>query len=269
MITVYKNNQEFLGKYKSYLKGDEIRNNLILGVAEKANNEKDFFVSSSRGNDFLLGVISFRKLILASNTLNEEVYFDLVKHMESLTYPGIIGEKEVCLAYDKAYQAVTNKSLILEMNQRIYYCNKVESKSEVPGLVRLASMDDFSVLRYWINNFYSDVEEKEPMDETDEELMEVINSKRLYVLELNREVVAMTGRTRPLSDSETICLVYTPKNLRKRGYASKLVEEITELILTEKQMVTLYTDLANQTSNNIYMKIGFKPYCDSLVMSIE
>ncbi len=269
MITVYKNNREFLGKYKSYLEEDEIRNNLILGVAEKAEKDIGLFVSSSIGNDFLLGVITFRKLILASNTLNEDVYLDLVKHMESVTYPGIIGEKEVCLAYAKAYQTVTNTSLIHEMNQRIYYCDQVVSKSDIEGIVRLTSMDDFPVLRYWINTFYSDVEGNEPMDETDKELIEVVKNKRLYVLELNGEVVAMTGKTRPLSNSETICLVYTPKHLRKKGYASKLVEEVTKLILTEKEMVTLYTDLANPTSNSIYMKIGFKPYCDSLVLSKE
>jgi uncharacterized protein len=269
MIKVYKNNKEFLDKYRNFLEEDEVKNNLIIGVAEKAKKDEGFFVSSTKGDSFLLGVITFRKLILSSNSMDEELYLDLVEHMNEITYPGVIGEKEVCLTYVKAYQTVNNKSLIHEMDQRIYYCDKVLSESDIDGVVRLASMDDFSVLRYWINTFYSDVEGNEPIEETDKELIEVIKNKRLYVLEHNGEVVAMTGKTRPLTNSETICLVYTPKQLRKNGYASKLVEEVTKLILTEKEMVTLYTDLANPTSNSIYMKIGFKPYCDSLVMSIE
>jgi hypothetical protein len=63
----------------------------------------------------------------------------------------------------------------------------------------------------------------------------------------------------------TVGGVYTPPELRNRGYATSCVAELSRNILQSgKEFCTLYTDLANPTSNSIYMKIGYKPVCDSV-----
>ena len=79
----------------------------------------------------------------------------------------------------------------------------------------------------------------------------------------------MTAKARETTHSQTISMVYTPEDLRGNGYASFLVQEVTKIVLQKKQFATLYTDLSNPISNSIYMKIGFKPHCDSVMMNIE
>lgn len=46
-------------------------------------------------------------------------------------------------------------------------------------------------------------------------------------------------------------------------YASACVAALSQLILDEgKEFCTLFTDLANPTSNHIYQQIGYRPVCD-------
>jgi predicted GNAT family acetyltransferase len=57
--------------------------------------------------------------------------------------------------------------------------------------------------------------------------------------------------------------VYTPPELRGRGYASALVAELTRrLIAGGRQFCFLFTDLANPTSNSIYQRVGYRPVTD-------
>jgi predicted GNAT family acetyltransferase len=58
--------------------------------------------------------------------------------------------------------------------------------------------------------------------------------------------------------------VYTPPELRGRGYASACVASLTEQLLDEGHaLCCLYTDLSNPTSNKIYQASGYRPVCDA------
>jgi predicted GNAT family acetyltransferase len=57
--------------------------------------------------------------------------------------------------------------------------------------------------------------------------------------------------------------VYTPPELRGRGYGSALTAAVTERLLgSGLRFCFLYTDLANPTSNSIYQRIGYRPVSD-------
>jgi predicted GNAT family acetyltransferase len=73
-------------------------------------------------------------------------------------------------------------------------------------------------------------------------------------------MAGLSGKTR---HGIRVNLVYTPPNLRKKGYATACVAALTQRMLdSDKQFCCLYTDLANPTSNSIYQKIGYQPICD-------
>jgi predicted GNAT family acetyltransferase len=160
--------------------------------------------------------------------------------------------------------------MIVEMNQRIYFCKKVLTDTKVEGTFRLATIDDYEILKYWANEFVSEVEGYSvTFEESNKTLDRLLASKGLYVLENDGHLLSMAARSRPWKHTETISYVFTPKSLRRKGYATKVVEILTNIILKDKDQVTLYTDLANPTSNSIYQKIGFVPYCDSIVLNIQ
>ena len=65
------------------------------------------------------------------------------------------------------------------------------------------------------------------------------------------------------STSARINLVYTPPDLRRRGYATAAVSALTRRLLDMgRRYCCLYTDLANPTSNSVYRRIGYRPVCD-------
>ena len=60
-----------------------------------------------------------------------------------------------------------------------------------------------------------------------------------------------------------INLVYTPPEERRRGYATALVGTLSRMLLGQgRSFCALYTDLANETSNSVYRRIGYKPTLD-------
>jgi len=57
--------------------------------------------------------------------------------------------------------------------------------------------------------------------------------------------------------------VYTPPDLRGKGYASSLVAGVSQMQLDAgRAYVFLFTDLANPTSNRIYQALGYEPVND-------
>ena len=81
--------------------------------------------------------------------------------------------------------------------------------------------------------------------------------------------VAMAGRVRETPNGASISLVYTPPELRGRGYASRLVAQLSQSLLDGgKSLCNLFTDLSNPTSNHIYQKIGYRPVANTVVYRI-
>ena len=68
----------------------------------------------------------------------------------------------------------------------------------------------------------------------------------------------MASKNRESKHAATISLVYTPKELRGHGYASRIVAKLSQKLLDDgKAKCNLFTDLSNSTSNSIYQKIGY------------
>ena len=74
--------------------------------------------------------------------------------------------------------------------------------------------------------------------------------------------VSLAAFGNPTPNGARIGPVYTPPERRRRGYASALVAELSERLLTERRFCFLFTDLANPTSNSIYRRIGYRPVSD-------
>jgi predicted GNAT family acetyltransferase len=64
--------------------------------------------------------------------------------------------------------------------------------------------------------------------------------------------------------------VYTPPDLRGRGYAGAVTSVVTQAALaTGADDVVLFTDVANPTSNGLYQRLGYRPIEDRVVMEFK
>lgn len=63
--------------------------------------------------------------------------------------------------------------------------------------------------------------------------------------------------------------VYTPPELRGRGYGSAVTAAATRDVLADSATPVLYTDLANPTSNRIYQVLGYRPVEDRAAVTFR
>lgn len=98
----------------------------------------------------------------------------------------------------------------------------------------------------------------------------LITTNRLFGLEVGGKLVSVAAKTRPTTNNITVNFVYTPKEERKKGYASNCVAALSQRMLDEGyKTTTLYTDLANPTSNKIYQEIGYEQIMESVLIFLE
>ncbi|MEU7824928.1 GNAT family N-acetyltransferase [Catellatospora sp. NPDC049133] len=90
----------------------------------------------------------------------------------------------------------------------------------------------------------------------------------LWVWEAGGEPVSMAAMTAPAAGVVRLNLVYTPPRRRGNGYAAALVAAVSAAALTAGLRPTLFTDLANPTSNKIYQAIGYRPLQDTALWEV-
>ena len=82
--------------------------------------------------------------------------------------------------------------------------------------------------------------------------------------------VSLAGFGGPTPTGIRIGPVYTPPEHRRRGYATTLVADLSSWLLGHGHRACfLYTDLANPTSNRIYVEIGYQRVCDAMEFSFR
>ncbi|WP_404336293.1 GNAT family N-acetyltransferase [Planococcus rifietoensis] len=169
---------------------------------------------------------------------------------------GVIGDKGTAERFAEAWGGLAE----IAMDQGLYRIDAVRKKlAKSPGSWRVANRLDAPLLVDWYQLFGEDTGIGNPsQEEAEEKIADFISRKEVFLWEDGGRAVSCMKKTRPSKHGITVSFVFTPKELRKKGYARTLVAEITEELLNEYDFAMLYTDLANGTSNKIYQEIGYE-----------
>jgi predicted GNAT family acetyltransferase len=89
----------------------------------------------------------------------------------------------------------------------------------------------------------------------------------LTVWEAGGSPVSMAAITRIVHAMARVGSVYTPPELRGRGYAGGVTAAVSQVALDSGAEVVLFTDLANPTSNALYERLGYHPVEDRTELS--
>jgi hypothetical protein len=280
-VIYYADAKEFLAHAGKYLAKDEARYGLVLGIAgaverfpQLYGKEAPWFCSIGTGKEInavavrtpphgVLLAYFFGDIKVVAEKLVAVVY-DSYK-----TVPGIVAEKELGDMFADIWCKKYATKVVYTMEQRIYRLDKVNDVPMSPGRLRVCTAADKDLVKKWWHSFYIDiggVERHEPEGDP----TRGIEFGFLFFWEVNGKPVSMAAKTRPTEKGMTVGGVYTPPELRDKGYATSCVAEVSRNILQSgKEFCALYTNLANPTSNSIYMKIGYKPVCDSVEHTFE
>ena len=180
--------------------------------------------------------------------------------------PGVGGPREPVGRFAEIWQARTGAQAEISMRLRIYEAEETRPPEGVPGRMRPYEERDRELVIAWMDAFVDEAMTEPPPDTSEEWLERRVDNRDSGILiwEVDGEAVSMGGYGGTTPNGNRIGPIYTPPELRRRGYASALTAELTQMILDRgRRFCFLFTDLANPTSNSIYQQIGYRPVADA------
>jgi predicted GNAT family acetyltransferase len=155
------------------------------------------------------------------------------------------------------------------MEQMIYRLDRVEDVPMSPGELIQAREEHLDMLVEWMLGFSEATPQTWDREAAYQRARDRIADRSLYLWH-DGQPVSMAWRSRPAGRGITVTGVYTPPEFRRRGYATSCVASLSRTLLAEGyQFCTLYTDLANPTSNSVYQKIGYRPVRASAMVAFS
>ncbi|MFC1412856.1 GNAT family N-acetyltransferase [Streptacidiphilus sp. N1-12] len=133
---------------------------------------------------------------------------------------------------------------------------------------RLATVRDVLLVARWFAEFAVDIGE-ERRDFTTA-VGRRVRAGQLALWQVAGEPVAMAGFTAVVLGQGRVSPVYTPPELRGRGYAAGATAAASAALMTAgAKEVLLFTDLANPTSNALYQRLGYRPVDDWVTLDFR
>ena len=175
--------------------------------------------------------------------------------------PGVIGPEAEGAAFAEVWGERTGVRSRLEMRQTIYALDTFAPPGRsAPGTLRQAVPDDRELAVGWMRAFQEEAH-LPPADEIEGRVEGLTVAGDLYLWEDGAPctMAAVVART---PHGARLGYVYTPPELRGRGYGTAASAAVTERILESgARFCFLYADRANATSNAIYQQLGYEPVC--------
>ena len=148
----------------------------------------------------------------------------------------------------------------------MYRATAIRPPAEVPGRPRAATRADRNLLVSWLRAFTAEAlgDVESPAQDSERWVDDRLGGAGGVVLWEVDEPVSLAGWGGRTPNGIRIGPVYTPPEHRRRGFGSAVTAAVSaEQLAAGRRFCFLYTDLANPTSNRIYVDIGYEPVCDS------
>jgi GNAT superfamily N-acetyltransferase len=177
---------------------------------------------------------------------------------------GINGESDVVAAFTRAWPAAAREF----RRMRLFRLGKLAWPDPMPaGSARLASAEDKDLLISWFEAFSADTGDI-GSDDHEAAVLNQLSYQGITLWETGGRAVSLAATTRMVAGMTRVGPVYTPPELRGRGYAGAATAAVSQAALDAGAAeVLLYTDLANPTSNALYQRLGYRPVEDRVVFT--
>ncbi len=269
MIASYNTPQKYLDATLSYLEERELENNLIIGLCNGYEDKKKkqdgcVFINAIENGEIVATSIKTTTRAIVSCTRGNLEYIRLLADyykMNKIEIRSVFGEQECAFEFSKCYgnEKPDTRGVI------VHQLETLNELSLLAGELKLCDLNDLELITDWMMIFeqeaggFSQPNRKQMYESTKAR----IKSGNFFKLIDNEEVVSMAALIRKTKNIGIIGFVYTPHDLRGRGYATTCVWKLSEQILnTGFKYCGLFTDASNPTSNKIYRNIGYLPVAE-------
>ena len=186
---------------------------------------------------------------------------------EGGTLPGVGGQRTAAEAFADEWAALTGAASTVSMEVgRFDLPTRPRLAFEVSGSFRVATDADAPLLDRWHQQF---VDAIEGGGRAASPLTQHLAEGRVGLWEDDGRPVSMAYASPANGGVTRISGVWTPPELRGRGYASGVVAALSSARQDAGEACMLYTDLANPTSNAIYQALGYRRVGDSISITFS
>jgi uncharacterized protein len=275
MLTLQRhtNASSFLQVTEAAFIAREVECGLIYGIAERLRSfperyaEPPYLATVHDGPALLVAALMTppRNLLLHSEVEDDDMALERLIHdlrRHGWAPPGVNCRVPLAHRFVAHWQAVSGQGYELAMSMRVFELRQVVPPRRPPGQLRLATAADVDLVLAWFLAFAAEAMPHEQNFADRGGLLRGIGEGNFYLWD-DGGPVSMAVKGRRTAHGVSVGPVYTPPEVRGRGYATACVAALSQTILDEGwAFCTLFTDLANPTSNSIYQKIGYHPVCD-------
>jgi RimJ/RimL family protein N-acetyltransferase len=264
----------FLGTAGGFLRANAAQNTILLGVAETLQTRGPAAFGDGAplygwwmGPDGAVGAACLQTpphpLLLTALPPGAATALAAELAGRDHPLPGVNAALEPGTAFAAAWVEHTGQAASVGMRMRLYELGwLLPPDPPPPGRARTAVEADRDLLLAWLGAFHDEVGSIGPR-ESRQEVEGRLSFGGLVFWDHAGAPVSLAGRTLPTGGLARIGPVYTPPELRKRGYAAAVTATVTQAALDDgADGVVLFTDLANPTSNTLYQRLGFRPLAD-------
>lgn len=254
-----------------YLLRDEARHNLLLGISTTLIQRPDLYEAFdlwvvSEGDKVTGAALRTHPLnLVLAQPSNEAAMDALIDRLlqERQELPGVIAAIPELETFVGAWTSENGLDATRVLRHGVYELREVLPVPAAPGSARPVTPEDRDQVIPWIISF---AEEALPEDNETERQIRFVESRLastddagLWFWEDGGRPVSVSGYGGATPNGMRIGPVYTPPELRGRGYATTLVAEQSRWLLdTGRTLCFLYADLENPTSNALYRRIGYR-----------
>jgi predicted GNAT family acetyltransferase len=150
------------------------------------------------------------------------------------------------------------------VDERLFRLDDLTEPPAPAGTARVATLEDRELLVEWFGAFELEAfGAVRPGVDPATVIERALHRSRFWLwTDAGGSACAMAARHPVAFGVARIGPVYTPPGLRGRGYGSAVTAEATRDVRRDAAVPVLYTDLANATSNKIYLQLGYYPVED-------
>jgi predicted GNAT family acetyltransferase len=265
-----------------FLLRDEARHNLLFGVADTLIRHpamypaRHLWVAEDEGAVVGAAIQTPPYNVIVAQPLDEGAAGAIAEaiHAAGVRLPGVTGAVPEVRTFADAWSSLTGCASRTQVRQGIYVLRVVLDVPATRGRARVAGPADRDLVLGWIGDFSNEAARHEAL--TEEQIRATVDRRLggddegFLLWDVAGEIVSVAGWGGATPNGIRIGPVFTPRALRNHGYATSLVAELSRRQLARgRRFCFLYTDLANPTSNAIYVRIGYDRVCEGAMLAFD
>jgi predicted GNAT family acetyltransferase len=255
---------EFLNATLALRSADPVRTNVLgsvaTGVAQGIGyDDVNFFVVHDADDDVVgaaMWTAPYKLHLSPMNDAAATAVADALQERSRATglHPGGVvgpnGTAEVAAAH-------LGRPFRTKLDERVLVLHDYLQPRPVAGAARQPDENDLDLLREWRTAFAIEA----GVQVTHDESLMLAALPRTWLWEVDGSPVSMAGHA-PIVETPDVSVgrvgpVYTPPDVRGYGYGTAATAVVVDALLPQVDVVMLFTNASNVTSNQVYEALGF------------